>query len=99
MITLFEFSSISNNAYVDAITTSVLKISTIESYQYGDYFCNASNKMGNAEARINVFGKSFSKQIIYIYSYLFCLLYFLFYLFYILASDYFVHFPRRPIKI
>lgn len=38
-------------------THSILEILTIENFQFGDYYCKASNKIGNAEARINVFGK------------------------------------------
>lgn len=48
--------SISNTATVDEITYSVLRIETIDKTQYGDYYCKASNKVGHAETRINLFG-------------------------------------------
>lgn len=48
---------ISNTASVDEITNSVLRVKTIESDQYGDYYCKASNKVGHSEARINLYGK------------------------------------------
>lgn len=56
-------SRISNTATVDEITNSVLRVKTIESDQYGDYYCKASNKMGHSEARINLYGKFLPKQI------------------------------------
>lgn len=51
------FFSISNTATVDEITNSVLRVKTVKNYQYGDYNCKASNKVGHTEARINLFGK------------------------------------------
>lgn len=48
---------ISHLASADGVTSSALMIESIEANKYGDYFCQASNKMGKAEARINVFGE------------------------------------------
>lgn len=48
--------SLSNIATADEVTSSVLRLETLESDQYGDYYCKASNKVGHAEARINLFG-------------------------------------------
>lgn len=49
--------SISNTATVNEVTTSVLRVITAEPGQYGDYVCKARNKIGSAEARINLFGE------------------------------------------
>ncbi|XP_055524701.1 lachesin-like isoform X2 [Wyeomyia smithii] len=47
--------SISQTGQPDDLTTSVLKISSVESSHYGDYICKASNKVGHAEARLNLY--------------------------------------------
>ncbi|XP_019528163.3 lachesin [Aedes albopictus] len=39
----------------DDVTTSTVKISSVESSHYGDYICKASNKVGHAEARLNLY--------------------------------------------
>lgn len=49
--------SISTTATVNEVTTSILRVNTVEPGQYGDYVCKASNKIGAAEARINLFGE------------------------------------------
>ncbi|XP_031640778.1 lachesin-like isoform X2 [Contarinia nasturtii] len=46
---------ISHTATTNDITTSILRITTVESKQYGDYVCKASNKLGAAEAKVNLF--------------------------------------------
>lgn len=48
---------ISHLASADGVTSSALTIEAIESEMFGDYWCHASNKMGKAEARVNVFGE------------------------------------------
>lgn len=40
----------------DDVTTSTVKIFSVESSHYGDYICKASNKVGHAEARLNLYG-------------------------------------------
>ncbi|XP_021711599.1 lachesin [Aedes aegypti] len=39
----------------DDVTTSTVKIFSVESSHYGDYNCKASNKVGHAEARLNLY--------------------------------------------
>ncbi|KAL5283799.1 NEGR1.2 family protein [Megaselia abdita] len=46
---------ISNTANSHETTNSVLTISSISGSDYGDYFCNATNKLGQIEARLNLF--------------------------------------------
>lgn len=50
---------ISQYATAEELTVSTLKIVSLETEKFGNYFCKANNKMGHAEARINVFGKIF----------------------------------------
>ncbi|XP_058467363.1 lachesin-like [Malaya genurostris] len=50
--------SISQTGQPDDVTTSVVKISSVESSHYGDYICKASNKIGHAEARLNLYEQS-----------------------------------------
>ncbi|KFB35803.1 AGAP004108-PA-like protein [Anopheles sinensis] len=47
--------SISQTGSPDDVTTSVVKIHSIQSEHFGDYVCKASNKVGQAEARLNLF--------------------------------------------
>lgn len=49
--------SIRHTAANNDLTSSVLHIQSIEKDQYGDYFCVATNKLGSAERRLNVFGR------------------------------------------
>ena len=53
--------SITNMATANEITNSIVRISSVGSNDFGDYFCNATNKLGQAETRVNLFGM---KQII-----------------------------------
>lgn len=46
---------ISNTANSHETTNSVLTISSVGSSDFGDFFCNATNKMGQAEARLELF--------------------------------------------
>ncbi|XP_065088749.1 lachesin-like [Ochlerotatus camptorhynchus] len=39
----------------DDVTTSTVKITSVESSHYGDYLCKASNKVGHDEARLNLY--------------------------------------------
>lgn len=47
--------SISHFATADEYTDSTIRVITIEKRQYGDYICKAINKLGSAEAKINLF--------------------------------------------
>lgn len=47
--------SISHFATADEFTDSTLRIITIEKRQYGDYKCKAVNKLGQDEAKLNLF--------------------------------------------
>lgn len=47
-----------SDSYTDHdITYSVVNFNIIETDQYGDYICRASNSMGTDEASVNVYGK------------------------------------------
>lgn len=48
---------VSKFASVNEVTTSTLHIISLEINQLGDYFCEASNKLGTIEARLNIYGK------------------------------------------
>lgn len=52
-----EEYQISHLATVNEVTESTLKLTRVEKHHYGDYWCKASNKVGNAETRINLFGE------------------------------------------
>lgn len=47
--------SISHFATADELTDSTIRVLTIEKRQYGDYICKAVNKLGQAEAKVNLF--------------------------------------------
>ncbi|KAJ6641310.1 Lachesin [Pseudolycoriella hygida] len=47
--------SISHFATADEFTDSTIRVITIEKRQYGDYICKAVNKLGQAEAKVNLF--------------------------------------------
>lgn len=47
--------SISHFATADEFTDSTIRVITIEKRQYGDYVCRATNKLGQAEAKVNLF--------------------------------------------
>lgn len=48
---------ISHFANADEFTDTTLRIITIEKRQYGKYICKAVNKLGNAEAEVELFGE------------------------------------------
>ncbi|XP_034479497.1 lachesin-like [Drosophila innubila] len=50
-----EHYIVSNFATADEYTDSTLRVITIEKGQYGDYVCKATNRLGHAEARVNLF--------------------------------------------
>uniref|UniRef100_A0A1A9W9P7 Ig-like domain-containing protein n=1 Tax=Glossina brevipalpis TaxID=37001 RepID=A0A1A9W9P7_9MUSC len=50
--------SISHFATADEYSDSTLRVITIEKRQYGDYVCKAVNKLGHAEAKVNLFETS-----------------------------------------
>ncbi|XP_050100833.1 lachesin-like [Anopheles aquasalis] len=50
--------SISQTGSPDDVTTSVVKIHSVAPEHFGDYICKASNKVGQAEARVNLFEQS-----------------------------------------
>ncbi len=47
---------IANLASVNEITQATLRISNVQKHHYGDYVCKASNKKGEAQTRMNLFG-------------------------------------------
>ena len=49
--------TISHFASADEYTDTTLHIITIEKRQYGEYVCKAQNKLGSAEAKVELFGK------------------------------------------
>jgi hypothetical protein len=53
------YYSISHFATADEFTDTTIRIITIEKRQYGQYVCRAANKLGTAEARVELFGKAF----------------------------------------
>ncbi|XP_067625302.1 protein amalgam [Eurosta solidaginis] len=46
---------ISNTASSHETTTSVLRIASVSEADFGDYYCNATNKLGHADARLHLF--------------------------------------------
>lgn len=46
---------ISNTASSHESTTSILRINSINELDFGDYYCNATNKLGHADARLHLF--------------------------------------------
>ncbi|EDW15241.2 protein amalgam [Drosophila mojavensis] len=46
---------ISNTASSSETTTSVLRIDSVSEEDYGDFYCNATNKLGHADARLHLF--------------------------------------------
>ncbi|XP_037955276.1 protein amalgam-like [Teleopsis dalmanni] len=46
---------IANTASSHETTTSVLRIASVSDDDFGDYFCNATNKLGHADARLHLF--------------------------------------------
>lgn len=46
---------VSHFATADEFTDTTLRVITIEKRQYGDYVCKAVNKLGSAEAKVNLF--------------------------------------------
>ncbi|XP_004524347.1 protein amalgam [Ceratitis capitata] len=46
---------ISNTASSHETTTSILRIASVTESDFGDYYCNATNKLGHADARLNLF--------------------------------------------
>ncbi|XP_064556455.1 protein amalgam [Drosophila montana] len=46
---------VSNTASSSETTTSVLRIDSVSEQDLGDYYCNATNKLGHADARLHLF--------------------------------------------
>ncbi|XP_011195413.1 protein amalgam [Zeugodacus cucurbitae] len=46
---------VSNTASSHETTTSVLRIASVTEQDLGDYYCNATNKLGHADARLHLF--------------------------------------------
>ncbi|XP_030374292.1 protein amalgam [Scaptodrosophila lebanonensis] len=46
---------IANTASSFETTTSVLRIASVSEGDFGDYYCNATNKLGHADARLHLF--------------------------------------------
>lgn len=52
-----QHQSISHFATADELTDTTVRVITIEKRQYGQYVCKATNKLGSAEGRVELFGK------------------------------------------
>ncbi|XP_002137679.2 protein amalgam [Drosophila pseudoobscura] len=46
---------VANTASSFETTTSVLRIASVSEEDFGDYYCNATNKLGHADARLHLF--------------------------------------------
>ncbi|KAH8265370.1 hypothetical protein KR038_005410, partial [Drosophila bunnanda] len=46
---------VATTASSSEITTSVLRIDSVSAEDFGDYYCNATNKLGHADARLHLF--------------------------------------------
>lgn len=46
---------VANTASSSGTTTSVLRIDSVGEEDFGDYYCNATNKLGHADARLHLF--------------------------------------------
>ncbi|XP_052857223.1 protein amalgam [Drosophila gunungcola] len=46
---------VANTASSSETTTSVLRIESVSEEDFGDYYCNATNKLGHADARLHLF--------------------------------------------
>ncbi|XP_016971969.1 protein amalgam [Drosophila rhopaloa] len=46
---------VANTASSSETTTSVLRIESVSEEDFGDYYCNATNKLGHADARVHLF--------------------------------------------
>lgn len=55
--------SISHFATADEYTDTTIRVITIEKRQYGEYICRAANKLGTAETKVELFGKTISKKL------------------------------------
>lgn len=55
-----QHHSISHFATADEYSDTTIRIITIEKKQYGEYICRASNKLGTAETKVELFGKYIS---------------------------------------
>jgi len=56
MVLLFRITNLASSVEV---TDSVLHINNITKYQFGKYFCKATNNLGTAEVAITLNGKKF----------------------------------------
>ncbi|EDW81791.1 uncharacterized protein Dwil_GK12252 [Drosophila willistoni] len=50
-----RYYEIANTASSFETTTSVLRIASVSDEDFGDYFCNATNKLGHADARLHLY--------------------------------------------
>ncbi|KAH8369344.1 hypothetical protein KR009_008812, partial [Drosophila setifemur] len=46
---------VANTASSSETTTSILRIASVSVDDFGDYYCNATNKLGHADARLHLF--------------------------------------------
>ncbi|KAH8236603.1 hypothetical protein KR026_006494, partial [Drosophila bipectinata] len=46
---------VANTASTSETTTSVLRIASVSEEDFGDYYCNATNKLGHADARLHLY--------------------------------------------
>ncbi|XP_017083975.2 protein amalgam [Drosophila eugracilis] len=49
------YKEVANTASSSGTTTSVLRIDSVGEDDFGDYYCNATNKLGHADARLHLF--------------------------------------------
>jgi len=50
-----SYYQISNTASSFETTTSVLRLKSVTESDFGDYYCNATNKLGHADARLHLY--------------------------------------------
>jgi neuronal growth regulator 1 len=55
IITNNQHHSVTHFSSTDESTDSTLRVITVEQRQYGEYKCKASNKLGYAEARVELY--------------------------------------------
>lgn len=54
---LHFFYSISTDGSINDVVSSILRVITVEPYQYGAYECKAENKLGAVVKKVELFGR------------------------------------------